>query len=169
MLMFSLSAEVCDTAANAVIVIPGMSHDGISALPLIGDLAGVNAPVTAIASAAIASTSQAFLAAQCGGLFGAYGTHIPIAAIAATTTFGRLVVTPATATRSPECLVCKCTLNLTINGFHIIKFYIIASYISPLHSAARVQPFTVGVVQGAPTAQAKNNGFKLDYTQVSLI
>ena len=75
--MFSLSAEACDPAANAVIVIPGMSHDGISALPLIGDLAGVNAPVTAIASAAIASTSQAFLAAQCGGLFGAYGTYVP--------------------------------------------------------------------------------------------
>ena len=167
MLMFSLSAEVCDTAANAVIVIPGMSHDGRSSLPITGEAAVI---ASSIANSASGSTSQAFVSAQCGGLFGAYGTYVPNAiAASASTVFGRLVVTPGTASRSPECLVCKCTLNITINGFHIIKFYIIASYKSPLHSAARVQPFTVGVAHGAPTGQAKNNGFKLDYTQVSLI
>ena len=166
--MFSLSAEACDTATNAVIVIPGMSHDGVSALPITGEAAVI---ASSIANSASASTSQAFVSTQCGGLFGAYGTHIP-AAIAANPTilFGRLVVTPATASRSPECLVCKSTLNHTINKFHnYYEFDVIASYKSPLHSAARVQPFTVGVAHGAPTGQAKNNGFKLDYTQVSLI
>ena len=122
--MFSLSAEVCDTAANAVIVIPGMSHDGRSSLPITGEAAVI---ASSIANSASGSTSQAFVSAQCGGLFGAYGTYVPNAiAASASTVFGRLVVTPGTASRSPECLVCKCTLNITINGFH-------KGFISSLH------------------------------------
>ena len=109
--IFSLSAEVCDPAANAVIVIPSMSYDGISTLPLTGDI-NAGHPSTQVAgeTAALVATSQAFVSTQCGGLFGAYGTNVPVLLAATPSVLGRVATFPATSTRTRECLVCKCTL-----------------------------------------------------------
>merc|ERR1711994_907923 len=117
----TVKTEVCNSATEAVVIIPHMSLDGISTLPMYGTIAAA-----AAATSAGASTNQAFVNRQCGGLFGAWGTSIAGQANGAG--FG-------------QCLV------------------------------SRVQPFTVGFSHGAnPTGnQAKDNGFRLEYTQVPCV
>lgn len=128
-----------------VITIPSMSYDGISSLPLVG--LSTNVAINGAAT----SVNQGFISYQCGGLFGAYG-------VTASTYLGQQVG-PVSTVFPPVRLVCKYT-----TADH--KFSVIASYISYLHSPARVQPFSVGVAHGAPSNGAVNNGFRLEYTQV---
>jgi len=65
----TVKTEVCNSATEAVVIIPHMSLDGISTLPMYGTIAAA-----AAATSAGASTNQAFVNRQCGGLFGAWGT-----------------------------------------------------------------------------------------------
>ena len=103
--MFSLSAEACSPDLAAVVVIPSMSFDGISTLPMVGVVGVYN--LAAANTGAAAANSQGFVSQQCGGMFGAWGTHT------SATVLGR-VNFPAIATNvKMQCLVCKYTLNHT--------------------------------------------------------
>ena len=120
-MMVLLSAEACDPAISTVLTIPSMSYDGISTLPQIGDSANVaiatkgDYSTGAIASTmALASSSQAFVSQQCGGLFGAWGTHATIAM------FGR-IHNPDTVPSTVQCLVCKCITLLHVNHLCLLQ------------------------------------------------
>ena len=154
-----LSAEVCSPEDSTVLTIPSMSYDGIQPLPLIGLTAEASTGIAAAIDNAGANTatSQAFVSQHCGGLFGAWGTHTYHPTAVAL--FGREHAA-STASTIAQCLVCKCITC----GFQLVA---IASCKSPLHSAARVQPFTVGVTYSdTSTAGSKWDGFKLEYSQV---